>query len=104
MQEMLALCRMSNARCTPDHQISQRSASFSIASQALHPATKGRTAVGFTRARLDDGRRLTQLQFLLSSTTRLQVSSPVKAKPLFPVRSHTFAYQFDRALALLAGS
>src|SRR2546423_1045624 len=49
---------MSDLRRTPYPQISQRSASFSIASQALKPAAKGRTALDRAGKDLESGRRL----------------------------------------------
>src|SRR5260370_26580760 len=47
---------------TPYPQISQRSASFSIASSAQKPAAKRRTALGIAGTDLETGRRLTYLQ------------------------------------------
>ena len=49
---------------TPDAQISQRPAAFSLASEALKPATKRRTALGLPATELETGRRLTYLPFV----------------------------------------
>jgi hypothetical protein len=54
---------MSNLRRTPYPQISQRSASFSLASEALKPTEKSRTALDFAGTDLEIGRRLTGLLF-----------------------------------------
>src|SRR6266566_2709423 len=49
---------MPNLRRTPDAQIAQRSAAFSIASEALKPAVKRRTALESAGPELETGRRL----------------------------------------------